>query len=82
MTDSVDTISGLTGLPRKDLLDIWEQVKANTARLDACARHEFEAITPARPLKQRYRCIRCQGEVDAHAHHWHEIGRRQAAQGA
>ena len=73
--DSVDTISEATGIPRQDMLDIWERVKKNSAALEGCVgRHEFRAIDPTKKLSRRYRCSKCHGEVDSIAHHWYTIG--------
>lgn len=66
----------VSGLPVKSMHDIWRDVKANQARLDGCAFHEFSPIQPRVPANQRYRCIECGGEVDYHGWFWHEKGRR------
>lgn len=79
MADSVDTISDATGIKRADMLAIWEAVKANGAKLNACSYHEFELIDGTdRPFKRRYRCKHCGGDVDGQAWYWHEQGRRPA----
>ena len=73
--DSVDTISKATGIPRQDMLDIWERVKKNSAALEGClGRHEFRAVDPTKKFGGRYRCSKCHGEVDSTAHHWYTIG--------
>lgn len=76
MADSVDTISKFSGLPREDLLAIWNDVKGNHARLNSCAYHEFELLEGGQLLKRKYRCKHCAGVVDGFAYHWHEEGRR------
>lgn len=74
MTDSVDKLSEVTGLHRTDLLDLWESVKANSAKLDSCARHDFVQIEPERAIGGRYRCARCNGEADSVAVRWYRDG--------
>ena len=71
-SDGISVLSSLTGLARKTLLQIADEVKANHALLNACQRHEFSPISTGR----RYRCIECGGEIDRHAFYWHQIGRR------
>lgn len=75
--DGAGALGELSGLGRPAMVEIWEQVKANHAKLNACPWHEFEAVPMSEAgLKRRYRCIHCGGEIDQHAHHWHEQGRR------
>jgi transposase-like protein len=78
MTDSVDKLAQAAGLTRPTLLAIAEQVKANAVKLRACPRHEFAELPGSTPLKARYRCAHCDGEVDAHAYHWYQQGRQHA----
>jgi hypothetical protein len=73
--DSVDTISKATGIPRQDMLDIWESVKKNSAALEGClGRHDFQTIDPTKKFGARYKCSKCQGEIDATGYHWYTIG--------
>lgn len=78
--DGIGVMSDLTGMPRERLQQLAEVVKANQAALNSCDYHEFEPMAPVYPpalsMKQRHRCRRCGGEIDAHAHYWHEQGRR------
>lgn len=77
--NGVSLMAELSGLPQDDIRAIAEQVKANSAKLNACAYHDFEPIpgtANAAGFKQRYRCVHCLGEIDAIAHSWHELGRR------
>jgi hypothetical protein len=55
--------------------ELLAQVQANAARLRDCPRHTFERLPGSQPLRHRYRCTNCEGEVDGHAHFWYEIGR-------
>ena len=65
----------VTGLTCGDMEALLAEVRANHAKLESCEYHEFELIGGG-PLKQRYRCMNCMGEIDAIAYRWHEIGRR------
>ncbi len=77
MADSLDTISSATGIKRAELQAIWAEVKANGGKLDGCQYHDFVLIpgTDA-PMKRRYVCSNCGGEVDGIAYRWHQDGRR------
>ena len=74
--DGVGVMADLTGLTRTSVVDIAAQVRANHERLTACLYHEFSPVVSVGPGHPRYRCIECGGEVDAHAYHWHQQGRR------
>lgn len=74
--NGVGVMADLTGLSHKSVQEIAEEARANIERLRACPRHEFSPILPRRVLGQRYRCIECGGDVDAHAYHWYMEGRR------
>lgn len=73
--DGAGALGELTGLGRETMVSLWEEVKANHAKLNACPWHEFEPIMQL-ATKPRYRCLNCGGEVDASAYHWHKQGRR------
>lgn len=75
----LDVLAGGTGLSRSTLVELAEKARANAARLNGCRDHVFQPIAPAAPLRTRYRCSRCEGEVDSHAHHWYELGREHAS---
>lgn len=77
--DSLDQLATATGLSRGAMLELAAEVKANVARLNACPWHDFEPVPGARVVfgqPSRYRCRHCDGEIDRHAFHWHEQGRR------
>jgi hypothetical protein len=58
----MSTLHGALGIPREELLAIWDQVKANQARLDGCpGPHDFRSI-PGNARRQR--CATCGGELD------------------
>lgn len=87
MSDSLDKLSQATGLGRQTMLDIWEHVKANQARLDGCPgtalsrAHAFEDIAPDKKLGKKYRCRLCAGEIDARAYHWYAMGLEHGVMG-
>lgn len=70
--DSVDRLAGFTGQSREALLGIWESVKANQAKLKACAGHDFGPLE--NKLGARYRCRHCDGYADATAVSWYYEG--------
>lgn len=60
---------------------VFEEVKANLARLDGCpGPHRFapveraDGVTPRGGLTNEYRCATCQGTVSGHVRHWYERG--------
>ena len=60
--DGAAEFSRITGRSREEILSIWEEVKANKARLDACPRHRFTPV-PVR-LGDRFTCTACGGVVN------------------
>jgi len=77
MPDALDLLGKVSGLPRTEMLALAEQVRENVRKLDSCPWHDFEPIPGApSPMRQRYRCRHCGGEINASAYRWHERGRR------
>lgn len=76
--NSLDVIGNAVGLTPQTMREILAEVRANQAKLDACPRHDFEALPGdnAFGLAKKCRCIHCGGIVDRHAWYWHEQGRR------
>lgn len=75
MGDVVKALSDVSGLRKKEIKQIWENVKANHKRLDECeGPHEFELVGEDRPLKSKYRCRKCKGELDRINHGWYQRG--------
>lgn len=75
MMDSVDTISGATGLTRKTMNEIWTEVKANSAALDSCiGPHDFQSMDQTKKLGTRYKCSKCGGTVDGVSYSWYTRG--------
>jgi hypothetical protein len=73
-----DVIKQLTGFTPADTESIFAQVKANSAKLNACDYHDFAEMPgqEAKKFGKRYVCTECGGEVDCHAYYWHKQGRR------
>ena len=72
MADGLDRLAGFSGQSREALLGIWESVKANQARLDACPLHDFGELQ--NKLGARYTCRNCGGSADASAVSWYQAG--------
>lgn len=62
------------GQSREALLGIWDSVKANQSKLDACAGHEFGGLQPGASPKTRYECRLCGGTADGFAVSWYQKG--------
>ena len=61
---------------RETVKQLWEEVKANHARLDLCNYHEFERIGTDMPT--RFKCKYCQGEIDGINYNWYMKGMTHA----
>jgi hypothetical protein len=77
--NGIKVMANLTGLSEATVTGIAQQVKENIDRLHACASHAFEPIPPTAPIRQRYRCAHCAGEVDSGAYRWYMQGRAHEA---
>jgi hypothetical protein len=64
---------------RRDVRAIWDQVKANSAKLEACPCHRF-AGGPVQ-IGQRHLCLECGGEMAGSDLLWYIRG-YEAAGGA
>jgi hypothetical protein len=66
-------------LTREGAKQIFEQVKANTARLDACdTPHDFIDMRVHNVPGHRHRCRKCDGEVSGHCVRWYLLGMKHA----
>ena len=63
-------------ITRADSQRIWEEVKANHARLDACeGPHDFKPHPrPGRPALPDHKCTKCGGVIDIIALSWYTRG--------
>lgn len=80
MADGADKLSRATGIPKKDLDEIWRDVKDNHRRLAECpGPHDFRPDpTDHRPLLKRHVCSKCGGWTDAIHVHWYNLGLEHA----
>ena len=67
-------------LTKTEIKDIWEEVKANHARLSKCPRHEFVPMDDNRVLPRRFKCASCGGTLGAVEAHWYTKGLKHATQ--
>ncbi len=58
---------------RADLDQIWADVKANRAILDACPLHDFVPEEPGK-FGSRHRCTRCGGTAESLHAFWYRRG--------
>lgn len=61
MVDGAAALSQVSGIPRDEVLSIWESVKANRAKLWACPRHRFPGGNVN--IGQKQTCLACGGEM-------------------
>lgn len=78
MTEQIQKLAQRTGIPKASLLSIWDEVKANHAKLDGCVRHDF-GTADDRKLGARYACRACGGWADASAVTWYSRGLEHGA---
>lgn len=70
-----DTLSKVTGLKKKDIHDIFEEVKANHAILDRCDIHNFEPLIEEEgKIPRKYVCSKCKGWVSSSNAQWYIKG--------
>jgi hypothetical protein len=55
--DGAAIMGELTGLGKGAMLEIWEEVKANKAKADACPEHELTPYVPFSKVKRT--CTKC-----------------------
>jgi len=71
-------------LNKTEMLALWEEVKANGKRLDECyGPHDFVQMTveEAQRHSPRFKCGKCKGVVDNHAHVWYKLGLKHGGRG-
>jgi hypothetical protein len=72
-------------LEHKEMMKIWEDVKANHKRLRECVGpHDFvEAsyVVEALGITRKYRCLKCDGIIDAIACDWYKLGLKHGGRG-
>lgn len=69
----LEVLGRVSGLGEPEAHRIWERVKANSAKLESCSRHEFEPIEDDRRIRSQ-RCSKCGGEVGGSEALWYKRG--------
>jgi hypothetical protein len=77
--DGTKAMAAVTGMPRDEIVKLAQIARENVAKLSVCTGHAFEAIGPIQPLRTRYRCANCGGDVDSSAYRWYTQGRAHEA---
>lgn len=72
--NALEKIEDVTGLKRGDINEIWEQVKANQALLNACPLHDFQPHEMRGSMVRKYKCTHCGGTADSLAVSWYKKG--------
>jgi hypothetical protein len=71
-TTGLGALAAVSGLSVDDVKGIWEEVKLNAKKLEACGGpHAFGALVAG---QRRYVCSKCGGGVNANARYWYEQG--------
>lgn len=82
----------ITGVKPKEIDSILVAVKANSALLEKCARHDFSVVldrrtkqplenaTPAQRFGAKFKCTHCGGTVDGLAKIWYDRGLKDASE--
>lgn len=70
---TLDALSRVSGLPEKEIRNIWIGVKENNALLSSCSFHIFSPY-PAPNMSRKYICENCKGIVGAIEKIWYERG--------
>lgn len=78
-----DALSRVSGIPKPEINEIWQQVRANSERLKSCARpHDFSEVTRmVGVIPREYRCSKCQGTVDSIHRSWYLEGLKDGNNG-
>ena len=61
MTDGAKMLSDMSGIPREEIMSLWDQVKENHRKLRECKRHRFSGGKVS--LGQKVICLECGGEM-------------------
>lgn len=66
--------------PKIDTNAIMDEIRANTAKLEGCAKpHDFSIdATPNKPLFKKWQCSKCGGKTDAINRIWYQRGLQDA----
>jgi hypothetical protein len=77
--NGIRALSQMTGVSESKVAEIARIARENVQRLASCSIHAFEPVGPVAPLRTRYRCAACGGEVDSSAYRWYQQGRAHEA---
>lgn len=70
----------MSPMSKVDAKAIIASVQANTKALKECAGpHNFVQLFPNQPLRSRFRCSLCGGEVNVSAYLWYKNGLEHGA---
>lgn len=72
--DGLGVMADLTNRPRADMVSLWEEVKANHAKLQDCQRHDFVWPAGTVPMNAKVICRACTGWVSPSDARWYELG--------
>lgn len=73
--DGLEVVSKISGISSEEANAIWQQVKENQRKLEACPRHDFSIdLKPDQSYGKRFCCSKCGGEVDHITKVWYETG--------
>lgn len=73
--NALEVLGKVSGLGTDEAKRIFEQVKENHAKLDACDGHDFEPHERQGKLVRSYKCLCCNGVIDSINRQWYERGR-------
>jgi len=78
--DGAEILGRISGLGREETMRIWEEVKENQAKLNACVRpHDFQQDDP-KSIRSRWTCRLCDGKVSSREARWYILGLEDAGQ--
>ncbi len=72
--DVFEVLGKVSGLGRSEAQRIFAEVKANSAKLNACPRHDFHPMSNSPPHRRRFQCTHCQGELTGEHVRWYALG--------
>ena len=73
--NALERLENVTGIKRPEMDKIFQEVKANSAALNACSGHNFEVHTKYESgFVKKYKCSVCGCTADAIAVSWYRKG--------
>lgn len=74
--DAAELLGQISGLGRSEVMRVWAEAKANSARLDECVGpHDFQCPDAAQ-LGAKFTCSKCGGVVSGRDADWYARGLR------